>query len=181
MEKAYLENDRHEMEITRPIPLSELQAKARLYNCQGDFATPLDNLKTNGNCEFALTNEFFVSEFNGHSFQRIKDVRVVVKLMNTFDSCFLNAELSLTKSDISTTDGPCSMKLNNATMATSLAHLEKTGEFSSYNSEKVSLFEGYGAVSQWSLEIRGLSKESDNLYPIDDVLIYLTYTARKGG
>ena len=181
MEKAYLEKDRHEMEITRPIRLSELQAKASLYNCQGDFATPLDNLKANGDCEFALTNEFFVSEFEGHSFQRIKDVRVAVKLRNTFNSCFLNAELSLVKSEISTTSGRIPMKLNDTIMATSLAHIEKTGEFSSYNSEKASLFEGYGAISQWSLEIRGLDKEADNLYPIDDVLIYLTYTARKGG
>lgn len=61
------------------------------------------------------------------------------------------------------------------------AYNYKNGEFSSYNSEKASLFEGYGAISQWSLEIRGLDKEADNLYPIDDVLIYLTYTARKGG
>lgn len=181
MEKAYLENDRHEMEITRPIRLSELQAKANLYNCQGDFATPLDNLKANGDCEFALTKEFFVSEFEGHSFQRIKDVRVAVKLRNTFNSYFLNAELSLVKSEILTTSGRIPMKLNDTIMATSLAHIEKTGEFSSYNSEKASLFEGYGAISQWSLEIRGLDKEADNLYPIDDVLIYLTYTARKGG
>jgi hypothetical protein len=181
MEKAYLENDRHEMEITRPIRLSELQAKANLYNCQGDFATPLDNLKANGDCEFALTNEFFVCEFEGHSFQRIKDVRVAVKLRNTFNSYFLNAELSLVKSEILTTNGRIPMKLNDTIMATSLGHIEKTGEFSSYNSEKASLFEGYGAISQWSLEIRGLDKEADNLYPIDDVLIYLTYTARKGG
>ena len=181
MEKAYLENDRHEMEITRPIPLSELQAKANAYNCQGDFLTPLDNLKAKGNCEFTLTNEFFVSEFNGHSFQRIKDVRVAVKLKNTFDSCFLNAELCLIKSEILTTNGRLPMKLNDSIMATSLAHLEKTGEFGCCSSEKVSQFEGYGAISQWSLEIRGLNKGDDNLYPIDDVLIYLTYTARKGG
>ena len=181
MEKACLENDKHEMEITRPILLSELQTKASAYNCKGVFATPLDNLKTDGNCEFALTKEFFMSEFDGHSFQRIKNVRLVAKLGNVSNLYSLNAELNLTQSKILVNGDPVLMKLNDSTMATSLAHLETSENNCSYNSEKTALFEGYGAISQWSLEIKGLEKGSNGLYPIEDVFVYLTYTARKGG
>ena len=181
MEKAYLENDRHEMEITRPIPLSELQAKASLYNCQGDFAMPLDNLKVNGNCEFVITKEFFISEFDGHSFQRIKNIQLVIKLSEGIELYSLNAEMNLIGSKILVNNKEIQMMFNDSTMATSLAHLETAKNNCSYNSEKTALFEGLGAISQWSLKIKGLEKGSNDLYPIEDVFVYLTYTARKGG
>lgn len=181
MEKAYLENDCHEMEITRPIPLSELQAKANAYNCQDDFPAPLDNLKANGNCCFKITKEFFGSEFDGHTFQRIKNVRLVVKLKDDIELYSLNAELNLIKSCILVDSRDFPMKLNETIMATSLAHLETMEKVGVYNSEKKNLFEGFGAISEWSLKISGLNKASDNLYPIEDVIVYLNYTARKGG
>lgn len=181
MEKAYLENDRHEMEITRPIRLSELQAKASLYNCQGDFATPLDNLKANGNCEFVITKEFFISEFDGHSFQRIKNIQLVIKLSEGIELYSLNAEMNLIGSKILVNNKEIQMMFNDSTMATSLAHLETAKNNCSYNSEKTALFEGLGAISQWSLKIKGLEKGSNDMYPIEDVFVYLTYTARKGG
>ena len=181
MEKAYLENDRHEMEITRPIRLSELQAKASLYNCQGDFAMPLDNLKVNGNCEFVITKEFFISEFDGHSFQRIKNIQLVIKLSEGIELYSLNAEMNLIGSKILVNNKEIQMMFNDSTMATSLAHLETAKNNCSYDSEKTTLFEGLGAISQWSLKIKGLEKGSNDLYPIEDVFVYLTYTARKGG
>ena len=67
-------------------------------------------------------------------------------------------------------------------MVASLVH-EKTNEvFSSYNSDKMGIFEGCGTVSKWALELNGLTRENDeDDYPIDDVIVYLTYTAREGG
>lgn len=196
MEKAYLENDKHEMEITRPISLNELQQNASLYQCEDSFANPLtrlqdgnqNNAQTPNNsqnsvnstcCEFELTEKFFECEFNNHSFQRIRNVRVVVELSDSTKH-FLNAELTLYFSKIKV-NGSSVEDFSSTTYASSLANIEP-GSFNFELSEKKrALFEGRGAISKWSLEIRGLSKDDKTgKYPINDVIVYLTYTARKG-
>lgn len=184
MEKAYLENDVHEMEITRPISLKELQERAELYEYDEGFETPLTDVKANCSCEFQLTKSFFNKNFEGHSFQRIKDVQIFVKLSESSVPCYLNAELSLTEALVYFgKDLPLSLMVSDTTMATGLAYCQPDIDGKSYNSKKTGIFEGCGAISKWSLSISGIEKDgNDNSaeYPIEDVIIYLTYTARKG-
>ena len=81
MEKAYLENDVHEMEITRPISLKELQEKADDYEIDDTlYVNPLNKIREDGACNFQLTEKFFENEFSNLSFLRIKDVQIHVKL-----------------------------------------------------------------------------------------------------
>ena len=47
----------------------------------------------------------------------------------------------------------------------------------SASSDKRNLFEGSGAISEWELKITGLNK-IDETFPIEDVIIYLSYTAK---
>ena len=198
MEKAYLENDVHEMEITRPIRLSELEENAELYECGNAFANPLSQLKNitqdnnlppQGNnqnsagstfCEFKLTDKFFEKEFSNHSFQRIRNVQIVVETSGLTKD-FLNAELTLNSSKIFV--GKSYVEdLTSETFASSMSNADAGMYSLKVPDEKRALFEGRGAISTWSLEIRGLSKnQATGEYPINDVIVYLTYTARKGG
>ena len=182
MEKAYLENDVHEMEITRPISLKELQKKADDYQIIDNlYVNPLNKIREDGFCNFQLTEEFFENEFSNLSFLRIKDIRVYVQLDAATSLPYLNAKLTLTEASMYKKID-AALKTSNTSMVASLVH-EKTNEvFSSYNSDKMGIFEGCGTVSKWALELNGLTRENDeDDYPIDDVIVYLTYTAREGG
>ena len=185
MEKAYLENDVHEMEITRPISLKELQERAELYDYDEGFETPLTDVRANCSCEFQLTNNFFTNDFASHNFQRIKNVQIFVKLNGSAptDLHYLNAELNLLEGSVKNGSTFVPLCVTDSTMATSLAHLKSRSNSNSFNSEKNGLFEGCGAISKWSLSISGLEKigeEGNKEYPIEDVIVYLTYTAKKG-
>ncbi|MCQ2062802.1 MAG: hypothetical protein MJY99_05640 [Fibrobacter sp.] len=74
-------------------------------------------------------------------------------------------------------------------MATSIAH-QNNGEFDfRFKDGKFNPFEGAGAISEWMLTVNGYeAKENENnemtygFNPnvIDDVIIYISYTARMG-
>ena len=182
MEKAYLENDVHEMEITRPISLQELQEKANEYGIEDSlYTSPLDKVREEDSCNFQLTDIFFRNEFSNLSFMRIKNVRVYVRLTETAFLRYLNAKLSLTEATMYGTDDD-SLKTSNTSMVASLVHEKLNEGFASYNSDKLGAFEGCGTISKWTLELNGLTRERDeDDYPIEDVIVYLTYTARDGG
>ena len=182
MEKAYLENDVHEMEITRPISLKELQEKADDYEIDDTlYVNPLNKIREDGACNFQLTEKFFENEFSNLSFLRIKDVQIHVKLTENASLNYLNAKLTLTAASIYGYSVLSSGSLS-ASMVASLVHQEPNNFTTPFSSEKLGVFEGYGTVSKWTLVLNGLKqeKEADD-YPIDDVIVYLTYTAREGG
>ena len=182
MEKAYLENDVHEMEITRPISLKELQEKADDYEIDDTlYVNPLNKIREDGACNFQLTEKFFENEFSNLSFLRIKDVQIHVKLTENASLNYLNAKLTLTAASIYGYSVLSSGSLS-ASMVASLVHQEPNNFTTPFSSEKLGVFEGYGTVSKWTLVLNGLKqeKETDD-YPIDDVIVYLTYTAREGG
>lgn len=182
MEKAYLENDVHEMEITRPISLRELQEKADDYEIDDTlYVNPLNKIREDGACNFQLTEKFFENEFSNLSFLRIKDVQIHVKLTENASLNYLNAKLTLTAASIYGYSVLSSGSLS-ASMVASLVHQEPNNFATPFSSEKLGVFEGYGTVSKWTLVLNGLKqeKEADD-YPIDDVIVYLTYTAREGG
>lgn len=178
MEKAYLENDVHEMEITRPISLKSLQT---IENGNVTSSRALDVLKESGECRFKIGLELFNADFEGFYFHRIKDVRLVVKLNNE-STYYLNTKLSLTKCMVdicknAEKDEDFRSLGDKETFATSVAHKEpRVFEFNA-SPEKRNLFEGSGAISEWELKITGLDKK-DGMYPIENVIIYLSYTAK---
>ena len=157
MEKAYLENDVHEMEITRPIRLSKME----------NGATQLNTLRNSGTCSILLDDNFFRQDFDTHRFRRIRDVRLLVETDE--DVCCVNADLTLTQSKLD------EMIDNNfESYAASMASINP-GKFEfNLSSDRRRLFEGRGAISNWTLSITGASGNQ-----IKDVVIYLAYTARK--
>lgn len=178
MEKAYLENDKHEMEIVRPISLKDL------YTFEEGCVTSvvaLDRLKSSGGCSFKFDIALFKADFEDIFFHRIRDVRLIVKL-SAENICYLNAKLSLTNSMVdvcknATKEEDFRSLGDREILATSVAHKEpRVFEFSA-SPDKRNRFDGCGAISEWELKITGLNKK-DGTYPIEDVVIYLSYTAK---
>ena len=178
MEKAYLENDEHEMEVARPISLKDLYT---FENGTVTSVVALDCLKSSGKCSFKFDIALFKADFEDFFFHRIQDVRLLVKL-SAEDICYLNAKLSLTNSMVdvcknATKDEDFRPLGDREILATSAANKEPRMFDFSASSDKRNLFEGSGAISEWELKITGLNK-IDETYPIEDVVIYLSYTAK---
>ncbi len=191
MEVAYLENDRNELEITRPVSLWELENRTDLYKEGEPIPSPLQNLKENGWCEFFIPESLYKIDFPNQYFRRIRDVRVEV-IVPGYSGHYLNAQLTMTKNklDLKGTDSPLiENRLGIQNMATSKAH-QTSGKFDFiFSTEKFRPFEGAGAISDWSLTINGFKNtrvNGDNIYhmfstsDIVDVIIHISYTARMG-
>ena len=174
MEKAYLENDVHEIEITKPISLKNLKTS-------DNEECALDILRSSGACTFKIGMELFSADFEDFFFHRIKDVRLQIKLSDE-KCCFMNAELSLTKCFIdikknAVKEADFVQAGEQGTFATCLANKEPRLFDFSFDSNSRKIFENAGAISEWSLKITGLNKV-DETYPIEDTIIYLSYTAK---
>ncbi len=188
MEVAYLENDRNELEITRPVSLWELENRV-FVGAQSQES--LKTLNSNGYCEFTIPEGLFSSDFPDQYFRRIRDIRVEVVASN-YTGHYLNAQLSLTENwlDLKGDEPKIGNRIGTQTMATSTAHKE-AGKFDfRFGSDKFLPFEGAGAVdSKWSLTINGYkitgageNKTGQILGPgdIEDVIVHISYTARMG-
>ena len=195
MEVAYLENDRNELEITRPVSLWELQNRIELYPNAPSIPTPLDNLKTNGWCEIDIPETLFKKDFPNHYFRRIRDVRIEV-VVPDYSGHYLNAQLTMIENRLDLkgkNDPPIKDRIGTQNMATSTAHLE-SGKFAFvFSTDKFKPFEGAGASSKWSLSVNGTqntgiekAKDTDVIdydfktSSIKDVIIHISYTARMG-
>ncbi|MBO7552354.1 MAG: hypothetical protein J6T62_12705, partial [Fibrobacter sp.] len=185
MEVAYLENDKNELEITRPISLSELEN--RYFSETGQRT--LYNIKKDAKTAIEIPIELYSSDYDGFYFHRIKNVKVQV-IAPKYSGFFLNAELSLNSNslDLKQKDSFIENRVGVQTLATSMAHIYE-GRFDfNFKTDKYSPFEGAGAISSWNLSIKGDpsqiegkdSSGNDSKYSIDDVVIYISYTARKG-
>ena len=187
MEVAYLENDKNELEITRPVSLWELENRVFENQSKQD---PLCDLQTNGNCSFIVPEKLFSSDFPAQYFRRIRDVRVEV-IAPRYKGLYLNVQLSLIDNWLDLKNGrPIGNRIGTQTMATSVAH-QKSGKYDfRFGSDKFRPFEGAGAVdSKWSLSINGYNITGEgsartggdlDFDDIEDVIVYISYTARMG-
>ncbi len=189
MEVAYLENDKHEIEITRPVSLWELENRLQTDD-DGSPQDPLTLLKGKGTCSFSIPEKLFSLDFENQYFRRIHDVRLEI-IYPSYKGHYLNAQLSLTENwlDLKGNGQRIGNRIGTQTMATSTAHQE-SGKFDfRFGSDKFLPFEGAGAISKWTLTINGYDNTRDsggstdhdlNLNDIEDVVIYISYTARMG-
>ena len=190
MEISYLEKNKREFEITKPISLKEINADA------------LQDLRKEGYCNFELPEVLFDLDFPGQYFRRIKTVRITIPCV-TGPNVSVNAKLSLLSS--------CIRKSNDAgstyaysdindprfvhdpvgiqSIATSTAQND-SGLFElNFRDDRYLPFEGAGAVSRWRLDLPNLSDVGGasgsirqfDYSTISDVIMNLSYTARDGG
>jgi hypothetical protein len=190
MEKAYLEDNRRELELRKSISVALLNP------------TALIELRETGKCYIKLPEEIFDMDFQGHYFRKIKSVSVSLPCIagpGTVVNCSLRLQKNVIRMNTTLNDEGNYEHNNdegvwtdddrfhsNIVPVTSIA--ASTGqndsglfEFS-FRDERYLPFEGAGVVSEWLIE---LSTEKDlrqfDYSTISDVILHMSYSARENG
>ena len=183
LERAYLEQDRREYEITKHVSLLQIDPLA------------LVKLRQTGVCEFDLPEVFFDLDFPGHYFRRIKSVSVSVPCVvgpytNVSGTLTLLSNRVRIKPRITEdgyaekTDGDDPRFIRDyvptQSIATSAAQND-SGMFEfNFRDERYLPFEGGGVISRWRFELPREFRQFD-YDTCSDLVLHLKYTAREGG
>jgi hypothetical protein len=183
MEKAYMDQNRREYEITKHISIAQLDPLAII------------KLREKGICDFEVPEVLYDMDYPGHYFRRIKSVSISIPcIAGPYTS--VSSKLSLLKSRYrkkADFQPPYPEKLGNndddrfvynlgslQSIATSHGQND-SGVFElNFRDERYLPFEYAGAISTWRLELPTEVKQFD-YNTISDVVIHVKYTAREGG
>lgn len=185
MEKAYLDNNSRNLEISKNISLLELDPMAFLQ------------LKSKGVCEFTLNEAHFDYDFPGHYCRQVKTIAltfdigegqaVMATLTQLNHKTVLEPNAKAVKFLLDPKGSqPQGIRSNwRATQQIALSHHDEyeknNGLFElRFDNDRYLPFEGTGAVSTWRLELNG-KKGSYNMNELLEVTINLKYTAKQGG
>lgn len=188
MEKAYLDDNRRELELTKNISLARLDPLA------------LVELRETGRCNVSLSEELFDLDFRGHYFRRIKAVRLSIPCVigpHTSISCSLRLLRNSVRTN-TTMDGNGGYEHENdagewidddrfrtvITPVTAIAtsHGQSDSGMFEFNfrDERYLPFERAGAISDWQIELSADAELRQFDYStITDVVLHLNYTARE--
>ena len=193
MEKAYLDENTRTLEIEKTISLLQLDPKALL------------DLKSTGECIFALSELLFDRDYPGHYARKIKSISLSIPavvgpyqnikaiLTQQSSNIVVKADLDTVKFllPVPVKDGetkpsePGTDKLRSNWFVNQQVAISKGVDDSglfvlNFNDERYLPFEGTGAVSSWKLSMPKASNQFD-FNNISDVIIQLKYTAMDGG
>jgi hypothetical protein len=184
MEKAFMEENKRELELTKHISLATWNPLALL------------DLKETGRCYLSVPEEWFDLDFQGHYFRRIKSVRMSIPcVIGPYTS--VNCTLRLLKNTIRINTAPNTGYAQNMeeddsrfrsnhiqvkSIATSSGQND-SGMFElNFRDERYLPFEGAGAISEWMIEMTGDPNLRQFDYStISDIILHLSYTAREEG
>jgi hypothetical protein len=182
MDVAFLERNKRELEIQKPISLAVINGRA------------LQDLRETGACEFELPEVLFDLDFPGHYFRRIRAVRLTIPCV-TGPHTSVSAKLSLLSSAMRKDSAADSEAyayggfedqrfvhdlVGIQSIATSSAQND-AGLFElNFRDERYLPFEGAGVISRWRLELPTKLHQFD-YNTISDVVMQLSYTARDAG
>ncbi len=186
VEKAYLDKNKREYEITKHISVSMLDPVAFI------------KLKETGECFVNLPEDIFDIDYPGHYMRRIKAVRLTIPCV-TGPYTSVNCTLTLLSNTVRRNSSLPDNDPNNyaraeegddprfrdsvgaiQSIATSSGQND-SGVFElNFRDERYLPFEGAGAISNWRIK---LPKECNNFdfNTISDVILHINYTAREGG
>jgi receptor-binding and translocation channel-forming TcA subunit of Tc toxin len=172
MEKAYLDQNRREYEITLPCSLAQINPRA------------LIDLRETGRCDFSVPEVWFDLYYPGQYKRRMKSAHLTVPCV-TGPYGNVSAKLTLTGSRIRP-EAELNSELigiphqRNTSVAASTANND-SGVFElNFRDERYVPFEGAGAVGDWSLELPSVFRPFD-YDTISDVILHISYTARTTG
>ena len=168
MEVAYLENDRNELEITKNIHFDELvEEGVGVLEKLNSFDTVVEN--------FSFNIPKSIYDFS-YYFGRIRNVQMQVILKDSAGKRCVGAELSLIENNLWLNENEwIQNRIGVQTIATSQAHLDINQYEFNFLKGKYCPFEGAGIDSKWTLSLPGIKGNE-----IDDIIISISYTARKG-
>ncbi len=180
LEAMYLDRNVRELEITKHVPLSQINPLA------------LVQLRANGQCTFKIPEELYDLDFPGHYFRRIKSVSITLPCVAgpytsisgtlTLQSNRMRAVSTVTAYDYTGIDDPNFIHdlMPVQAIATSSAQND-AGLFEfNFRDERYLPFEGAGAISDWRFELPSEFRQFD-YSTISDVILHVKYTARDGG
>ena len=170
MEKAYLENDKHRIEITRPILLFTNLTDPVVPDVNSQYVTvsKTDNSEVS---EYVVNirRSLFEKDFPYHEERFTKDIRLQVVAGNMTESyACLNAEISLTSNTLFT-----------GVTASSMA-LSEVGKFDfKFVDDKYSPFEGtlIGNTLDLNLRLTGIDCITD--LSTAKVIVFVSYTTSR--
>jgi len=193
MEKAYLDENVREYELTKHVSL-------RLHSPR-EFL----RLKATGACEIEIPEWIFDLDYPGHYMRRIKNVTLTIPCVvgpYTGVHCRLSLLSSVTRVDprlsvpptssckcgpprngyVALPDDPRVVPKYLATEAIATSSGQNdAGMFElNFRDERYLPFEFSGAVSRWRIELPPENNQFD-METLSDVVIHLNYTAREGG
>lgn len=172
MEKAYMERNYRELEISQSFSLQQIKPRA------------LEELQRTGKCTFDLDELFFDLYYPGHYRRMIKSVRLTIPCV-TGPYTNIGAKLTLNSSKIRHTPqlnpGPVDVPLTMTnTIATSQAQND-AGVFElSFRDERYLPFEGAGAISSWTLSLPSKVRMF-NYASLSDVIVHISYVSKHDG
>lgn len=173
LEKAYLEQNRRDYEVTQSFSLAFLNPWA------------LAILRQTGNCDFEIPEIVFDLFYPGQYKRLIKSVRVTIPCVaGPYTNISTKLTLKASKVRKASTTDPTdlievpSQKLTS--IATSNAQNDGGLFELNFRDERYLPFEGAGAISQWRLELPSKIRMFD-YNTISDVIIHISYTAKDDG
>ena len=185
MEKAYLDANKREFEITKNVSLSKINAAA------------LTRLKTTGITEFDVPEEVFDMDYAGHYFRRIKSVSISIP-SGAAPNTTVPATLRLLKNSVRINTSGATYARNNEEgipidderfvennvpfKAVATSHGQNdAGVFElNFKDDRYLPFEGAGVISRWKLEMPAQAALRPFDYnTITDVVLHVKYTARE--
>ena len=182
MDAAYLDLNKREYELTKSIPLSQLDPAA------------LVQLREEGDCAFDVPEVIFDLDHPGHYMRRIKSVSVTIPAVAgpyttvgaklTLMSDSVRATKDLVGSQYRRQPGDDSRFRDHQGAIKSIATSSgqnDAGLFElNFRDERYLPFEGAGVISSWELELPTALRQFD-YRTISDVVLHFSYTARDGG
>jgi hypothetical protein len=188
MEKAFLEENKRELELKKNVSLAIINPLA------------LQQLRQTGKCTIAVPEELFDMDFQGHYFRRIKTVSMSIPCIAgplTTISCSLrllknsirtntsmnnegNYEHANDEGALIDDDRFRSSNVPVQSIAITTGQTD-TGLFElSFRDDRYLPFEGAGAISEWKIELTtDEALRQFDYSTISDVIIHLNYTARE--
>jgi hypothetical protein len=182
MERAYLDQNKREYEITKHVSLVLNDPLA------------LITLKETGQCVIELPEALFDADYPGHYMRRMKSVSLTIPcVVGPYTSINCTLTLLSNKTRISSVVGnDYAEDIDNgddrfvanfaAIQSIAMSHAQNdSGLFElNFRDERYLPFEGAGAISRWRID---LPKENNafDFNTISDVVLHLKYTAREGG
>jgi hypothetical protein len=183
MERAFLDQNKREYEITRHVSLQLFDPMA------------LISLKETGHCEIELPETFFDSDYPGHFMRRLKSVSLTLPcVVGPYTSINCTLTLLSNKTRVQSTllggqyeedtqqEDPRFVANFAALQSIATSHAQNdSGLFElNFRDERYLPFEGAGAISRWRIDLPKDNNAFD-FNTLSDVIIHMKYTAREGG
>ena len=172
LEAAYIDNNVREMEMTKHISLAMLAPEQMLQ------------LRETGTCDFSLPGWLFDLDYPGQYMRRIKSVSLSIPCV-AGPYTTIASQLTLNSYKIETLNSssvkvlPTNVTTVSATISSSSAQND-SGLFEvNFRDERYLPFEGFGAISNWTLKLANtLSLKQFDYETISDIILHMKYTAQ---